>query len=506
MAQFRASAREGDFAANQVKVPDRVNKIQNEGNRRLQGMSNVQSHLEKNQAIFLQAQQQSQDLQSKSKQTISNVNQTSAKNQRDAQVVAYDRQLKKKNAQDKNKVDTFGALVNFSQTAFNITKAVIQQNQETQQKAINQVSSRLNLSTEDVINAKSINSSITNAEFQETELAKSYIKEGKSQEFLNTYHQHLVKGSGYKNYISNAVVLAETGRKNAININDYFSELEAKGTDADEMRKLLDIREAELRGAQTIDEQVPSHQILESSGYNSQLRRARQNAEDKINIIKNKDLQETITIRQSNAVVHAYNSGGVDGALKTLEDVSTPGGPALVADILLAQELPEEQLNQILDTPIYKGDNVTTIRTSYPEIVQKVNIQLNNKKAQALQTIALEQEIKVQQGLAAANQVAAEATAEDGYLDPAEARKAREAYRNIAGYGTDESGLIGIDRQEGDKQTDVLMQEQFEEMRLNKTLTVDMMEMSGASKQIYDQYIGEAQRQDNTKKSRIQNN
>lgn len=496
MAQFRSSASEGNFNANQINVPDRVNKIQAEGNRRLQGMSNAQSRLERNQAIFLQAQQQTQALQSKGKQASFQVQQQATKAQADSQALAYDRQLKKKNAQDKYKIDTFGAIANFSQTAFKITQGIIKQNQETQQKAINQVSSRLNLSHQDVINAKSINSSITNAQFQETELAKKYIKEGKSQEFLNTYHEHLVKGGGYKNYISNAVVIAETGRKNAIQLKDYGNELLLKGVDTDEIRKLVAAKEAELRGALTIDGVVPSAQIEESSGYNAQLRKVSQNLEDSISAKKNKDLEESITIQQSNAIVHEFNNNGVGGALKLLETNSVADGPRTVVSVLLAQNPTEEELNQILDTPLNVNGQETTIRTSYPEVTKLVNIKLNNKKAEAREELMLEKELLQQQGLAAAYKVAEEATSEDGYLDPAEARNAKQAYREIAGFGTDESILIGIDRQAGDPQTAVLMQEQFEERRLNKTLTVDMLEMSGAPKQVYDQYIGEAQRQD----------
>lgn len=502
MAQFRASAREGDFAANQVKVPDRVNKIQNEGNRRLQGMSNVQRQLETNQAIFLQAQQQAQGLQSKSKQTISDVNQTSAKNQLDAQALAYEREIKKKNAQDKYKVDTFGALVNFSQTAFKITESIVKANKETQQKAINQIASTNKLSHQDVINAKSINSTVTYAAFQESQLAKKYIKEGKSQDFLKVFHEHLVRGKGYTNYIENAVVMGETGRKHAIILNDKYAELKANGTDPEEIRKQISAIEAELRGTLEIDGQVPSAQIEESSGYNSQMRRALTKIDDNNNRQRNADLEEQITIRESNAIVHAYNNGGVESALKILENVSTPGGPDLVVDVILAQtNVPEEQLNQILDTPITVNGVETTIRTSKPELVKKVNQHLAYKKVEAREQIAAEQQLLVQQGLAAANQVAAEAVDEDGYLSDAELRGVKQAYRNIAGFGTDESVLIGFDRQAGDRQTDALMAEQLEEMRLNKTLTVDMLEMSGASKQVYDQFIGAAQNQDNLRKN-----
>ena len=131
--------------------------------------------------------------------------------------------------------------------------------------------------------------------------------------------------------------MGETGRKHAIILNDKYAELKANGTDPEEIRKQISAIEAELRGTLEIDGQVPSAQIEESSGYNSQMRRALTKIDDNNNRQRNADLEEQITIRESNAIVHAYNNGGVESALKILENVSTPGGPDLVVDVILAQ-------------------------------------------------------------------------------------------------------------------------------------------------------------------------
>ena len=90
MAQFKSASREGSYSDKQLIVPDAVKKLQSEASRKLSGMDRAQAHLEKNQAIFLQAQKQAQGIEQDSKASISNIKQGNIRVQRNAsEAVSY---------------------------------------------------------------------------------------------------------------------------------------------------------------------------------------------------------------------------------------------------------------------------------------------------------------------------------------------------------------------------------------------------------------------------------
>ena len=132
MAQFRSASREGNFSANQLVVPDTTNKIKAESERYLRGMDKVQDALNKQRRIFLESQQAAQQIQRAGAEYAFKVEDqaSTAKAKRSAEM--WQQQLAAKEAEDKYKVDTFGALANFSKTAFNITSDIMKENKDNQ--------------------------------------------------------------------------------------------------------------------------------------------------------------------------------------------------------------------------------------------------------------------------------------------------------------------------------------------------------------------------------------
>ena len=181
MAQFKSAAREGSFSSRQLVDPNAVQKIQQQGIEKVRAMQNAQSFLEQNERISLQAQQQAQGLENKNRSTISNIKVDNLKQQKNYIEESYERELIKKQNKDKFKVDLLSNLIGWAPSALKLAEGIVKQNNELQQKAINQNSFTHNLTHKDVLAAKSVDSSISNSQWQETEQVQQMQRDGKSQ-------------------------------------------------------------------------------------------------------------------------------------------------------------------------------------------------------------------------------------------------------------------------------------------------------------------------------------
>ena len=94
-----------------------------------------------------------------------------------------------------------------------------------------------------------------------------------------------------------------------------------------------------------------------------------------------------------------------------------------------------------------------------------------------------------------------ELATDDGLLDNQDYRRIEKTYYEQAGYGADPRILQAIKRQTVDVQLIPVMQENLEQLRLDKNLSVAELDRINPPKQVYDQYIGAAQTQDAVRNS-----
>ena len=497
MAQFKSSAREGSFSNKQLTVPDAVQKQQRETERQLRGMDNAQSYLEKNESIFRQAQQQAFNIEKDFRSTSAQLEQKNLKAEQSHTRQAYEMELVKKQNQDKYKIDTLGALVDFSKTALNITSSIVKQNRELQLKAINQISFTHKYSHKDVLNAKLINSDISNSEIQRTNILKQYLEEGKSQEFIDAFENHLVKGGGYRNYISNSNVLTEQANINAQVINQINNDPKLS---IEEKRKQIAIADARMRSELTIDGQTPAQQILEKA-YNPTMRRALDRAEQVINGEARKKVA-TDADRDHRATIHnvAFSSGGFDGqgVMDAIANNPRPGSMKDTMEYLAAHPgFTLDHIEQIEKAIITKDGKVgNLISFGYTDAMAVLNNAKTKAKAKIQEIQSLEAQEKQISAEMQVNELAQQLATDDGRIDKKDYREIENLYYEKAGRGADPKYLEGIKRQTIEAQLIPVMEDQLEEGRLNKTLSVKEMDRVNPPKILYDKYIGAAQRLD----------
>ena len=94
------------------------------------------------------------------------------------------------------------------------------------------------------------------------------------------------------------------------------------------------------------------------------------------------------------------------------------------------------------------------------------------------------------------NELAQQLATDDGRIDNKDYRDIANRYYELAGRGADPRFLEGIKRQTIDAQLMPVMQDQLEEGRLNRTLSVKELDRVNPPKVLYDQYLGAAQRLD----------
>lgn len=391
MAQFKSSAREGSFSDKQLTVPSTVSKIQQETNRQLSGMDRAQAFHERNQSIALQAQKQAQGIQANFDKVTSDIRVGNLEAEQNYTKQAYERELLQKQNEDKYKVDKLGAFINFSKTAFDVTSSIVKENKELQLKAINQYSFTHGLNHKDVLAAKSVDSSISNSQWQETEQVKQMLASGKSQEFINFMYDHMVKGGGYKNYINNSIVLDNQGRVNAQIVLDSVNKDIEDGLPASEVLRRRGVAEAQLRGKLTLDGKTPATTI-EAKGYNQHMSRALDRTDTITNKYKTDALKEGNRLKRYNVILDQYNTNGIAGAMDLAEVNSSPGIVGEIVDAVLAQNPNADEVEKLEKNVFFRDGNKATI-AAYPGEMAKIQQYKNRVRQKTLQTIEYEKTV-----------------------------------------------------------------------------------------------------------------
>ena len=498
MAQFRSQAREGSFSDNQTIVPDEVRKIQQEGERRRRGMTTAQAHLQKNQEIFLQAQIQSQAIEQESRERARDINKSNKKAEQEGLEANWKRSLAQEEAKSKNKQDTFGALAAFSKTALDITQGIVKYNKDNQLKAINQISVKQQLSYKDLLMAKSVDSSISKADWQESNQVQDLLKQGKSQEFINTMYDHLIKGGGYRNYINNSNVLIETANSHSRVLIDIAND---PSLSVAEKRKKLETTRSQLLGQMEIDGRIPGAQIL-NSAYTPTIRKALQRAEDRLNretVAKLGELNTNNRIANINKVAY---SGGVFNGPAVMEQVATDPRPGAILETVqyLGPKLNIQELDDLAKATFNRGGQQVSIETSYIDAAAKIESFKKQRRTEAVQRVAAESEARQLKATMAMNQAAQQLATDDGVLSNADYRKVLEiGDQTYGGPGRNTTNDNFYKRQTIDQKLIPVMRDQLEEMRLNKTLSMKEIERINPPKVLYDEYAAAASRLDTIK-------
>ena len=403
MAQFRAASREGSFSANQLVVPDEVQKIKQEGNRVISGMNAHQDALNKQRGMFLDAQRTAQDIQRRGAEAAFKVDQAALDAEAKRSAELWKLQLAQQEAKDRYKVDTFGALADFSKTAFDITSNIVKANKENQQRAVNQIIFKNGFTFDDAITAASVDASISEAEWMRTQTVKDMITSGKSADFARVMYSEMIKGGGYRNYIHNKDILSRLGRQNA---SDILLIAGNRDIPIEERRKQIATLEMQQRGALTVNDQIPDSKILELSGYNSSIKSALNKSEEVLTGATLQQLEESTRIDQSVNIHNAVNPGGdvfdPEAGFKIIQsDLRPEAIDDFIKQLVTGNNLSTEQIAAIKEARFEKNGKMITLQEGgYSTALTMLNQEYDRAKRDSIEATSLREEaekLEVQQ-------------------------------------------------------------------------------------------------------------
>ena len=355
MAQFRSSSSEGSFKANQTRVPDEVRKLQDAGERRLRGMTEAQAQLERNRQVFERAQSINQRLTAQGADAANRVRSQRLSTVKSNAEQAWAIEEKQNERRRKEKEATLKQLTQFSQTAFNLAAGIVKKNKDDQAKKILALTLEHSFDS-DTLNAISqLDREMTLAEYQRTDFVQESFKAGKSQEWAEATYHHLLKGSGYTNYVEVAAVL----KNQAFKDSDFSDILNDPDLTPEQKKLELSKRNNRNIGKLKINGRDPDPRIVEQN-YNPTIRQATKEAQRFIN----GELREVVEYENEaqliNTIQVSYGGRGEKKDSQAFLQLITQNNPTgekidSAVRIALAQGTLEE--NRKLATTKFEGPN-----------------------------------------------------------------------------------------------------------------------------------------------------
>ena len=140
MSKFKSYAEQGAFSKNLLNLPDASKKIQEEGARRIRGMNVAQAALEKNQQLFLAAQQQAQNVEMKTREMNEKFERENRQQYIDA--LKRDNQIENANraAEQQRQQKILGDLAKFSVSA---VKQLVDTGAKNEKRRVDQINARI---------------------------------------------------------------------------------------------------------------------------------------------------------------------------------------------------------------------------------------------------------------------------------------------------------------------------------------------------------------------------
>lgn len=498
MAQFRSSSREGSFKNNQLIQPDTISRIKEQGKRRLENMDSHQQSIRNQRQLLLQAQQTAQDLQLKGAESAFKAEQAAVNASAERTKNLWELQLKEEQAKDKFKVDKLGALINFSQTALNVTQQIVKANKENQLKAINQIAFKNNLTYQDAIDAAAIDQGISRAEFMRTAYVKNALAEGKSQEFINTMYDHLVKGGGYRNYMNNKSILDRLSRENAEEIRLVASNTSLSIEDREREIAAL---EAKQRANLTINGEIPDAKFLEVA-YNPNIRKALTRAGEIINIAKTDQLEEQTRLDQNANILLTLKNDGPQGVFQLIANSPFKKGAITDAvNVITSQgQMTPEEISELRNTRFEVNGRVGTLEEfGYVEALAILDQEYNRGQT------AIKENLSTQQKLTALEEEKFALKSYQKYLegDNRFTQDEFNDYVNAAdkkfGFNRSKTFDVLLEKETVSAQVKELMRQDLERRAMDGTLTNEYMLENKLPMDLYRSFQQYADRTDNVR-------
>ena len=394
MAKYKAFAKQGSFAENQFKVPDETRKIREQTQRTVRGMNTAQAFLQKNQEIYLRAQQQANQIEQQNRETNFQFETQNRKAFQDTLKRDTEIALKNDEIQSAQTQQLYKDLRSFSDTAFELYTQFEQQRQKKLETLAIQNVMEAGVDYKTLFGVSKVDRNLSSAAFRQTEVIQNFINSGATEDQVRSL-ERLWRNNPPQRYLNTQAAYQQEFSKYAVAADQFVQSL---GPDA-----TPDEVQAGLRSfsAQYIAENLPNArpELLEKSGLLRQMRSLSTQITSGFSREAAAKRKKEIPLQyQENLQTLFVKSGGIDAVMEQVQtDPSRWKREALGdwAENLLKSGGPNgltpEQGQQLLDYPLTVGNQTTTIAKQFPDIAAQISGAIRAAKRQGVSDYNLSQ-------------------------------------------------------------------------------------------------------------------
>ena len=387
MAKYKAFAKQGSFAENQFKVPDETGKIKEQTQRTVRGMNTAQAFLQKNQEIYLRAQQQANQIEQQNREANFQFETQNRKAFQDTLRRDTEIALRNEQVQSAQTQQLYKDLSSFSNTAFQLYGQFEEQRQKKLQTLAIQNVMEAGVDYKTLLEVSKLDRNLSSSAFRQTEVVQNFINSGASEDQVRSLY-NLARNNPPQRYLNTQAAYQQEYLKYPIAADKAIQEL---GPDA-----TTEQVQARLRAfnAEYLAENLPNArpEMLEKSGLLRQMRSFSNQVLSGFSREAAAKRKREIPLQyQENLQTEFVKSGGIDAVMQQIQTDPTRWKREALADWATnglksggPNGLTPEQAQQILDYPLTIGNQTTTIAKQYPDIAAQLAEGIRAAKRQSV--------------------------------------------------------------------------------------------------------------------------
>ena len=394
MAKYKAFAKQGSFAENQFKVPDETRKIREQTQRTVRGMNTAQAFLQKNQEIYLRAQQQANQIEQQNREANFQFETQNRKAFQDTLKRDTEIALRNDQIQSAQTQQLYKDLSSFSNTAFQLYGQFEQQRQKKLQTLAIQNVMEAGVDYKTLLEVSKLDRNLSSSAFRQTEVVQNFINSGATEDQVRSLY-NLARNNPPQRYLNTQAAYQQEFLKYPVAADKVIQEL---GPDATPEQV-----QARLRAfnAEYLSENLPNArpEMLEKSGLLRQMRSFSNQVLSGVSREAAAKRKKEIPLQyQENLQTEFVKSGGIEAVMQQIQTDPSRWKREALADWAEnglksggPNGLTPEQGQQLLDYPLTVGNQTTSIAKQFPDIAAQISGAIRAAKRQGVSDYNLSQ-------------------------------------------------------------------------------------------------------------------
>ncbi len=239
MAKYRAMASEGNFGANQLKVPDNSAKIIKAAEKKIRGMEKARAFEKEQEEIYLRAQKFAQGREQLGREENFKLETENRKDYIDAINRDYQGEIAAIKSRANNPQQSkMNSLLEMIPKGIEMIAGIKEQQDEASRQAASAAAYEHGLSHGTLKNVLALNANLDLAQFRATEYVSSLESQGWSEDQIDALYTHQYKTRGSKFWVDNKALAFNSVGEYETAVNAFSAENLGKSAD----EQILDIK------------------------------------------------------------------------------------------------------------------------------------------------------------------------------------------------------------------------------------------------------------------------